>query len=70
MIMKWGDPTRQSDGHMWQYYLETKFAFAPMYMQGTLVWLQRYWRSWPVDLTTGKPVDLYRADYPFDPRGK
>jgi hypothetical protein len=62
-------PVKQPDGSVWQYMIETHFAFGPMYIQGTLVWLQRYWVTYPVD-QNGKKITLYVSLYPWDPRTK
>lgn len=48
------------------YYVGTRFAWVPMYIQGTLVWMRRYWMTWP-ETDDGKAVEMYRTYYPYDP---
>jgi hypothetical protein len=48
------------------YYIDTGFAWMPMYMQGELVWLRRYWVTWPE--RDGVPDEMYRTMFPYDPR--
>ncbi len=31
----------------WTYYIDRRFAWLPVYAQGTLVWLSHYWITWP-----------------------
>lgn len=64
---KWGAPQKHSDGTSWQYYIESKIALMPMYMQGTLIWpFQRYWITYPMD-AAGNVIDMYRSMFPSDP---
>ncbi len=50
------------------YYVDTGFAWTPMYMQGRLVWLRRYWVTWP-ETRDGQPLDggIYKTYFPYDP---
>jgi hypothetical protein len=47
MKQKYGELQRGGDGQQWQYYIDSQFAWFPMYCQGTLCWLQRVWFTWP-----------------------
>jgi hypothetical protein len=51
------------------YYIDTGFAWIPMYMQGQLVFLRRYWVTWPED-DAGIAIDMYRTYFPYDPSVK
>ncbi len=48
------------------YYIEPGFAWVPMYIQGTLVWMRRYWMTYPVD-ASGAPIEMYRTYYVLRP---
>lgn len=48
------------------YWVDSGIAWAPMYIQGTLVWMRRYWMTWPVT-DDGKPVEMYRTYLLSDP---
>jgi hypothetical protein len=51
------------DAQGWTYYIDSGIAWIPMYCQGTLVWLRRYWVTWPEK--DGSPVmasDVLSAD--------
>lgn len=37
--------SRDNDGTI--YYIDSYFAWFPIYCQGTLCWLQRVWFTWP-----------------------
>ena len=51
----------------WTYYVDSRFAWVPRYMQGKLIWLRRYWMTWPED-KDGRVIEMYRSYYPYDPR--
>lgn len=62
---KWGKPVKHTDGSAWQYYIETKFAFLPVYANGTLLWIRRYWVTWPVDEKgNAQPYRTLLSSYP------
>ncbi len=54
-----------------QYWIDTFFAFAPAMLNTggvfPLVWLGRYWQTYPVD-ERGTPIEMYRVTFKSDPR--
>lgn len=89
MKEKYGNPVHHKGtpddlpGGDWQYYIDWGIAWLPMYCQGTLIWLCRYWTTWPE--LNGKPIlaedvlpeqmngskeEMYRVYFPYDPRKK
>jgi hypothetical protein len=51
----------------WTYYIDSGIAWLPMYCQGTLIWLRRYWTTWPED-RDGNKIAMYQVYFPWDPR--
>lgn len=43
------------DARGWTYYIDSYFAWVPMYCQGTFCWLQQVWFTWP-EKADGTPV--------------
>lgn len=62
----------------WKYYVDSHIAWVPEYVNGSMIWMKRVWRSWPEDSngpimspalgTEDKPQQMDICLYDHDPR--
>jgi hypothetical protein len=62
----WGVPQPNGNGGKWQYMIQRRFAWLPIYMEDQVVWGGFYWEVYPVD-AAGNRIPGIHSYYPDDP---